>query len=111
MKTTKGTAKRAAKEQRAEASTKVAPASPRRRRSARGTIAIVAIALMAVAAWRPACTLRLEDPVAKLAAAIGERSAASEIAIVAIDDRSIKEVGSWPWPRAAFVNLLEGCAG
>lgn len=30
-----------------------------------------------------------------------------EIAIVAIDDRSLQEVGAWPWPRARHAALVE----
>lgn len=99
--------KREAKDRRAEALTKVAPMPRRRGRSARGTVALAALVLLAFAAMRPACTLSLNDPIAKLAASIGEHTAAPEIAIVAIDDRSIRELGSWPWPRATFVDLLE----
>ncbi len=36
----------------------------------------------------------------------GPREAGGEVAIVAIDDRSIEQVGRWPWPRPTQAQLL-----
>jgi CHASE2 domain-containing sensor protein len=36
--------------------------------------------------------------------------AADQIAIVAIDDASIAEIGRWPWPRSAYTEVLERLA-
>ncbi len=33
--------------------------------------------------------------------------AADQIAVVAIDDASIAEIGRWPWPRGAYTEVLE----
>ena len=35
------------------------------------------------------------------------RDASGEIVYVAIDDRSLKEVGRWPWPRSLHATLLD----
>ena len=37
----------------------------------------------------------------------GPRDASPEVAIVAVDDRSIEEIGRWPWPRSTQAELLE----
>ncbi len=37
----------------------------------------------------------------------GGRSPLNSIIIVGIDDRSIQELGRWPWDRAVFANLTE----
>ncbi|MHB9097933.1 MAG: CHASE2 domain-containing protein, partial [Syntrophales bacterium] len=34
------------------------------------------------------------------------KSAASPIAVVAIDDESIAKIGRWPWPRAHIANMI-----
>ena len=91
-----------------DALTKAAPA-PRRKgkKSARGLVLIVALAALAAAVARPACVERLGDVPLRLASAIEGHKAPPEIAIVAIDDRSMEELGSWPWPRATFIGVLE----
>src|SRR5690349_11526162 len=33
--------------------------------------------------------------------------ATDQIAIVAIDDQSIKEIGRWPWPRSVLAGMLD----
>jgi adenylate cyclase len=37
----------------------------------------------------------------------GSREGTKEVVIVAIDDRSIDEVGRWPWPRSVQAKLLD----
>lgn len=37
----------------------------------------------------------------------GGKSALDEIIIVAIDDRSIQEIGRWPWNRSVFIDAFE----
>ena len=37
----------------------------------------------------------------------GERSPGDEIVLVVIDEKSLKEVGRWPWPRAIQARLTE----
>jgi len=36
--------------------------------------------------------------------------ATDQIAIIAIDDQSIKEIGRWPWPRSVLASMLEKLA-
>jgi adenylate cyclase len=38
------------------------------------------------------------------------RPISPEIVIVAIDDRSLAQIGQWPWPRATYAQLLEALA-
>src|SRR5262245_9124705 len=37
----------------------------------------------------------------------GTRKPHGEVAIVAIDDKSISELGRWPWPRTVLAQLVE----
>ena len=37
---------------------------------------------------------------------IGERAPAADILLVAIDNRSLREIGPWPWPRERHAELL-----
>lgn len=36
-----------------------------------------------------------------------KREASGEIVVVAVDDKSIAEVGQWPWPRAVYGKLVD----
>jgi adenylate cyclase len=36
----------------------------------------------------------------------GEKTALKDITIITIDDRSIQEIGRWPWDRTAFIEVL-----
>lgn len=40
----------------------------------------------------------------------GPRPAAPDVVIVAVDERSIKEIGRWPWSRTTQARLVEGIA-
>jgi len=40
----------------------------------------------------------------------GASPASSEVVIVAVDDRSIAELGRWPWPRARMAELIDRIA-
>ncbi len=40
----------------------------------------------------------------------GERPAAPEIVIVAVDEKSIREIGRWPWSRSVQARLVESIA-
>jgi adenylate cyclase len=37
----------------------------------------------------------------------GERSPGQEIVLVLVDEKSLKEIGRWPWPRDAQARLVE----
>lgn len=36
----------------------------------------------------------------------GKRAPGPEVVIIAIDDKSIKNIGRWPWPRSVFANII-----
>jgi len=53
----------------------------------------------------------LEHKVYDSVARLRQRKTATEVVVLAIDDHSIQQLGSWPWPRsylAEMVNLLSG---
>ncbi|MBW2987764.1 adenylate/guanylate cyclase domain-containing protein [Candidatus Woesearchaeota archaeon] len=37
----------------------------------------------------------------------GDKTAIKDISIIAIDDKSIQEIGRWPWDRTVFIDILE----
>ena len=91
-----------------ETITRIAKMPARRAaKSARATVALVALILIIASLIRPTGISLAEDTIFRLASALGHPKPPSNIAIVAIDDRSIKELGSWPWPRSTFIQLLE----
>jgi len=45
--------------------------------------------------------IRLDD------ALYGDKTVLKDITIISIDDRSIQEIGRWPWDRTVFINILE----
>ncbi len=49
--------------------------------------------------------LKLSDALYK------EKAPLKNIVIVAIDDKSLQEIGRWPWPREKFVELVPKLAG
>ncbi|MXP41914.1 CHASE2 domain-containing protein [Altererythrobacter soli] len=55
-------------------------------------------------------TQRLDRLVYDLVLRLEERTPDPRILIVAIDDRSVAEVGSWPWPREVQARLIERLA-
>jgi adenylate cyclase len=38
----------------------------------------------------------------------GERPAGNEVVIVGVDEKSIEQIGRWPWPRKEFGRLVDG---
>lgn len=40
----------------------------------------------------------------------GKVAPSEEVAIVAIDEKSVNELGRWPWPRTTMAKLIEGLA-
>ncbi len=70
-------------------------------------LALVAVALAILHedwAWRA------ERVLYDLGLSLSARPAPDDIVIVAIDDRSIAEIGVWPWRRAVHATLLERLA-
>ena len=49
--------------------------------------------------------LKLSDALYK------EKAPLKNIVIVAIDDKSLQDIGRWPWPREKFVELAPKLAG
>ena len=40
----------------------------------------------------------------------GERDPGDDIVVVGIDEKSLKAIGRWPWPRATLADLLQKIA-
>jgi signal transduction histidine kinase len=71
-------------------------------------LALLAGALLL--AWYAAgsdLTRRLDLALLDGAAALGQPPPAPDLAIVAIDERSLAEIGEWPWPRATHAQLID----
>lgn len=71
-------------------------------------IVLLLAAFSAVATWRAWLT-PLNDQLFDLAISVAQRPAPSDVVIIGIDDRSIAELGNWPWRRdlhAALVDTL-----
>jgi CHASE2 domain-containing sensor protein len=70
---------------------------------------VAALAAAAVAALSPSALsfadLRTQDAMVRLAA---ERPPSSRVTIAAIDDRSLAEIGQWPWSRDVVARLIDG---
>ena len=77
-----------------------------RRILAYGFLMTLAVALLAgiAAPLFSAFDLKFYDAMLRAA---GTRSTSGRVAIVAIDERSISEVGQWPWPRDVVGHLVE----
>ena len=60
-------------------------------------------------AWvGPSPLLRLENIFLDLRFKLrGERQAGQEVVLVAVDEKSLKEIGRWPWPRDKQAQLIE----
>jgi EAL domain-containing protein (putative c-di-GMP-specific phosphodiesterase class I)/CHASE2 domain-containing sensor protein len=48
-----------------------------------------------------------EDRLRILRNHLNERPASGKIVLVSIDDKSLKEVGRWPWPRSRYAELVQ----
>lgn len=80
----------------------------RRGPSPHGALLLAAAALAAAALFRPTLAAPIEDALARLAlVTLGHREPAPEIVIIGIDERSLREVGGWPWSRGQLLGLLE----
>jgi len=67
------------------------------------TLVSFLLALAGPTLW-PAIDLRIYDVMLRATAA---RAPSGRVAIVAVDDRSLTQVGQWPWPRDRIASLLE----
>lgn len=90
---------------------KLAARSARRRVIAEwALVALAASALVATLVLTRA-TERGDNVVFDTVSGWGVRTPHEDIVVVAIDNRSIAELGRWPWPRARHQALLETLAG
>lgn len=74
-------------------------------------LALLAAALLAwlPALWSPAGVRGLEDRAGDLVWRLGaDASPERRLVLVDIDERSLQEVGPWPWPRATLARLIAG---
>jgi adenylate cyclase len=73
---------------------------------------VAALAAAAVAALSTSALsfvdLRTQDAMVRLA---GARPPSSRVTIAAIDDRSLSEIGQWPWSRDVVARLIDGIRG
>ena len=49
----------------------------------------------------------LDLAISDLRMALSAKPASGTIVYVAIDDKSLKEIGRWPWPRSLHASLLD----
>ncbi|HEY0414201.1 MAG TPA: EAL domain-containing protein [Allosphingosinicella sp.] len=80
------------------------PADPRLRMLAWAALATLAFG--AIELGEP-----VEDGLRVLRSAIVTRAPSGRTVIVAVDERSIREVGAWPWPRRRDAELLDRLQG
>ncbi|MFH0799533.1 MAG: CHASE2 domain-containing protein [Pseudomonadota bacterium] len=77
-------------------------------RSALRTLGFATILIILATAIFPSAVARLEDRLLRALSPIARpASKPTEIVIAAIDERSFKELGSWPWGRGAFMQLID----
>ena len=63
--------------------------------------------LFAVGALYAGLTDRIDTRILDASTAMARPDPSSDIVIVAIDDASLNELGSWPWPRAVHAQLVD----
>ncbi|WP_421930602.1 CHASE2 domain-containing protein [Phenylobacterium sp.] len=68
-------------------------------------VAVLATAAAGLASWN-GLLARADGAVYDALALLNGRPADPDLIIVAIDDRSLAELGRWPWPRARHAELL-----
>ena len=49
----------------------------------------------------------LEYKVYDFMSRLRQRKAATQVVIVAIDDKSVQNIGSWPWPRSYIAEMIQ----
>ncbi len=89
--------------------TRAGIASPRRRalaKLARRWGALFAASALLVAAHFSGVTIFLDNELAGARARIVQRAPTGSIVVVAIDTRSLRAAGEWPWPRERFASAI-----
>ena len=61
-------------------------------------------------AARGGVTDRLDAVLLDRSAALARAPVSNDILIVAIDDRSLQQIGAWPWPREVHARIVDGLA-
>ncbi|XAH25041.1 CHASE2 domain-containing protein [Xylophilus sp. GW821-FHT01B05] len=77
-----------------------------RSRRVRAAIVLAGLAMAAVLGWQVGLG-RADRALYDLFSAIAPPAPSDEVVIVAIDERSLAEVGRWPWPRDVHADLVE----
>ncbi|WP_293400120.1 CHASE2 domain-containing protein [Phenylobacterium sp.] len=85
--------------------------SARRRVIAEWALVALAVSALVAALVLTRATERADNVVFDTVSGWGVRAPHEDIIVVAIDNRSIAELGRWPWPRARHQALLEALAG
>lgn len=71
----------------------------------------ITVVMLLLSAFAPGLIERLESPALYLRYKLrGERDPGNEIVIVTVDEKSLKEVGRWPWSRGIQAQLVEAIA-
>lgn len=69
---------------------------------------LIGIAFAALRLWAPRALELLDLKTVDLRHTVrGPLAAGGEVVIVAIDERSLSEIGRWPWPRARLADLVD----
>ena len=85
--------------------------SARRRVIAEWALVALAVSALVAALVLTRATERADNVVFDTVSGWGVRAPHEDIVVVAIDNRSLAELGRWPWPRARHQALLEALAG
>ncbi|CAN7224008.1 CHASE2 domain-containing protein [Phenylobacterium sp. LjRoot164] len=85
--------------------------SARRRVIAEWALVALAVSALVAVLVLTRATERADNVVFDTVSGWGVRAPHEDIVVVAIDNRSIAELGRWPWPRARHQALLETLAG
>lgn len=67
---------------------------------------MVAVGVLALATWTEPLS-RLDNLLYDAAVRLSPRRPSADIQIVAIDDRSLRALGEWPWPRRRHAELID----
>lgn len=78
-----------------------------RRLALEWALLLIASVLIAAFAAHGELTRRLDFAILDVAAALARQEPAPDMAIVAIDERSLAMVGEWPWRRATHAQLID----
>ena len=78
-----------------------------RQRLVRHALALVLAVVAAGAAWNFGWLRPLDNGISELRMRVVPRAASGQLAYVAIDSKSLDEIGVWPWPRSIYARLID----